>query len=446
MRICFLIITLWGVLCSHPDEVVPVAEHYKLSITQLFALADSNNRSIQAQAAAVAVSQEAVKVAKNAALPTVDAMVSFSYNGDGTITDRNFSHPFTAEIPSFGTNFSLEVTQIIYAGGAIRNGVAISELQAQLAALYAEGNRQDVRFMLVGYYLDLCKMQNQMQVLDRHIEQTEQMLAHMQAKYDQGAALLNDITRYELQREELRFQRIQMDHSIQIVSRQLARALGLPADTVFDTDAQEVANLPGNSFQTTMTQNNAYWQTKTTQEAVALKTASTYIDINRRAEKVARAGRLPQIALTAADYLNGPITIDIPAINKNFNYWFVGVGVKYPIGNLFKTHKEIKTRELAVQQAMKQRDVLEEQLQTAVDAAFIRYTESFDLLATKQKSEKLAQQNYEVVSYRYENDLALLTDLLDASAQKLDAELQSVNSQINIVFNYYKLKHISGTL
>ncbi|MBR6606124.1 MAG: TolC family protein, partial [Prevotella sp.] len=55
-------------------------------------------------------------------------------------------------------------------------------------------------------------------------------------------------------------------------------------------------------------------------------------------------------------------------------------------------------------------------------------------------------ENYKVVDYRYANGLALITDLLDASAQKLDAEMQAVNARINILFNYYKIKYVEGRL
>ena len=47
---------------------------------------------------------------------------------------------------------------------------------------------------------------------------------------------------------------------------------------------------------------------------------------------------------------------------------------------------------------------------------------------------------------RYLNDLALITDMLDASNSKLNAELQLVNAQINILFNLYKLKKTAGCL
>lgn len=45
---------------------------------------------------------------------------------------------------------------------------------------------------------------------------------------------------------------------------------------------------------------------------------------------------------------------------------------------------------------------------------------------------------------RYSADLSLLTDMLDASTSKLDAEVRLVNARVNVVYYYYQLKYISG--
>ncbi len=81
-----------------------------------------------------------------------------------------------------------------------------------------------------------------------------------------------------------------------------------------------------------------------------------------------------------------------------------------------------------------------------VKEAYIRFREAFTVYDTQEKSLELAEQNYKVINNRYLNDLALITDMLDASNFKLSAELQVVNARINILFNYYKLKKASGNL
>lgn len=429
----YYLMALFVTLCI--SSAYAQTESRMLSIENLFRLADENNRSIRAYSTAVEEAQENLKMAKNAYLPSIDASLSLSYNGNGTITDRNFTNAFAAHIPHFGNNFALEVSQVVFAGGAISSGVKITELQQQIAALNAERNRQDVRFLIAGNYLELCKLQNQLQVFESNIVQTQRVLDNMLARVNQGIALHNDITRYELQLQNLNYAKIQLQNAISLLNNQLTVAAGLPQSVVILADTTIV--------QTPLT---ASIQKPGPATALSVQMAEKTEKLAAQAGKIARAERLPQIALFAGDYLDGPVVIEIPAINKNLNYWAVGVGVKYSLGNLYKSGAKIRAAELAVRRASEEKVVAEEQISLAVEDAFTHYREAFSLLETKKKSVELAAQNYNVVSYRYENDLALLTDLLDAASQKLDAELQAINAKINIVFNYYKLKYISGIL
>lgn len=93
-----------------------------------------------------------------------------------------------------------------------------------------------------------------------------------------------------------------------------------------------------------------------------------------------------------------------------------------------------------------QKAVAAEQLNNNVQAAHANYLQSYVELETQQKNVQLAQQNYEVVNNRYLNQLALITDMIDASNMKLDAELNEVDARINIAYAYYKMKYITGQL
>ena len=81
-----------------------------------------------------------------------------------------------------------------------------------------------------------------------------------------------------------------------------------------------------------------------------------------------------------------------------------------------------------------------------MQAAYTNYLQSYVELATQQKSVELARQNYEVVNERYLNQLALITDMIDASNMRLDAELGEVDARINIAYAYYKMRYVAGNL
>ena len=155
---------------------------------------------------------------------------------------------------------------------------------------------------------------------------------------------------------------------------------------------------------------------------------------------------LPKEALVAGEHLDGPITIEVPVLDNNFNYWYVGVGIKYNLSSLFKNNKKVRQAKLNMRKAQEEYSLAQEQIENGVQANYVNFLTSFTDLRTQEKSVELADQNYNVTSNRYKNDLALLTDMLDASNMKLSADLNLVNARINVVYSFYKMKYITHTL
>lgn len=430
-----LIVLCSAVLCSQ----YLCAQSRTMGIEEMFRLADENSKSIQTYRTGKEVSDENLKAAKAQRLPDISASLSGSYWGNGKLWDRDFSNATKIDMPHWGNNFALEAQQVVYAGGAISSGIELAELEKQLAEMDWQKNRQDIRFLLVGHYLNLYKLHNQIEVLHKNMELTDQLIANMQARLEEGTALENDITRYELQRETLRLQLAKVEDACKIANHQLVITLHLPEGTVVQPDT----TLNDSRIQT---MSEANWQELAAQNNLNLQQAETGIKVNRQRVKMERSERLPKISLVAAEHLDGPITIEVPVLDNNFNYWYVGVGVKYNISSLFKNNRKLKAARLNVRKAQETYELAQEQTNHAVQESYVNFLTSFTDLRTQQKSVELADQNYSVTSNRYQNDLALLTDMLDASNMKLSADLGLVNARINVIYNYYKMKYITHTL
>ncbi len=430
-----LIVLCSAVLCSQ----YLCAQSRTMGIEEMFRLADENSKSIQTYRTGKEVADENLKAAKTQRLPDISASLSGSYWGNGKLWDRDFSNATKIDMPHWGNNFALEAQQVVYAGGAISSSIELAELEKQLAEMDWQKNRQDIRFLLVGHYLNLYKLHNQIEVLHKNLELTDQLIANMQARLEEGTALENDITRYELQRETLRLQLAKVEDACKIANHQLVITLHLPEGTVVQPDT----TLNDSQIQTL---SEANWQELAAQNNLNLQQAETGIKINRQRVKMERSERLPKISLVAAEHLDGPITIEVPVLDNNFNYWYVGVGVKYNISSLFKNNRKLKAARLNVRKAQETYELAQEQTNHAVQESYVNFLTSFTDLRTQQKSVELADQNYSVTSNRYQNDLALLTDMLDASNMKLSADLGLVNARINVIYNYYKMKYITHTL
>lgn len=409
------------------------------TLEQLFESAERNSAQLRPSFSAEEEANQEIRVARAGRLPDINASLSFSYIGDGFTTKRNFSDYQKAPIPHYGNALSLSVNQPVYTGGAITSGIQLAELKLTASRYATELQRDNVRFQLTGFYLDIYKYTNLRTVVENNIEQARKVLGEMQARYEQGVALQNDITRYELLVSNLELQLVKINNTIDILNNNLVTIAGLSDGTVIVPDSAILdKSLPS--------QSETSWQSEASVNSPMLKLAQSKVDISRKAEDLTKSERLPKIGLQAGWSIDGPILVEVPPINRNLSYWYVGVGVSYNLSSLFKTNKSLSRSRAATVHATDELVAARENTELAVRADYIRYLESYEELNTQQKSVELADRNYNTVFTRYSADMALITDMLDAANSKLDAEQQLVNARINIIYYYYKLLFTSGKI
>lgn len=409
------------------------------TLEQLFESAERNSAQLRPSFSAEEEANQEIRVARAGRLPDINASLSFSYIGDGFTTKRNFSDYQKAPIPHYGNALSLSVNQPVYTGGAITSGIQLAELKLTASKYATELQRDNVRFQLTGFYLDIYKYTNLRTVVENNIAQARKVLGEMQARYEQGVALQNDITRYELHVSNLELQLVKINNTIDILNNNLVTIAGLPEGTVIVPDSAILdKSLPS--------QSETSWQSEASVNSPMLKLAQSKVDISRKAEDLTKSERLPKIGLQAGWSIDGPILVEVPPINRNLSYWYVGVGVSYNLSSLFKTNKSLSRSRAATVHATDELTAARENTELAVRADYIRYLESYEELNTQQKSVELADRNYNTVFTRYSADMALITDMLDAANSKLDAEQQLVNARINIIYYYYKLLFTSGKI
>ena len=434
MKRRFLI--LLGVVCA----AVPSFAQRSMTLQEMFETADNLNATVRAADFGVQEAKAGVEVAKNAYLPTIQASANVSLIGLGYSMDRNFENVVDEQLPLFGNNLALQASQVVFAGGAIKNGVRAAELGSQLAEVQARSNRNEVRYLIAGTSLEIVKLQNQLQVIESNIDLVKTVLEQMKTRYEEGTVLKSDISRYELLEKNLEFAKVKISSAIEIMGSKLAMAIGLPA---------EESVLPLMEIEIP-----AEDSTFNAEGSPAIQAASLASELSEAKLRIAKAERLPGIALYAGDTFNGPdVTTFISGkmagygrLDKNFNFATVGIGLTYNIDNLYKSGKKIRQSEAAFKASQADLDAAHQGIGLAQTAAQTEYRNSFTQMQICEQAEELAQTSYRQVSDRYEGGLATITDLLDASSDKLESEIAAINARIDILAAYYKLQYICATL
>lgn len=342
-------------------------------------------------------------------------------------------------MPHFDNSLILKATQAIYSGGRISNNIKLKRLQKESYIQDEKQNRQDLRFLLASYYLEISKLSNQKYVYENNISQTRLLVKDMQASYKQGTALKSDITRYELQLQNLELGLTSVKNRINVISYKLASTIGIDPDIMIMTDTTSLFRMPIEEKSKDLWLNNKY-------DIPAMKKADLNIKMSENKLKSIKGEYLPDIKFAITGEMTGPILVEVPPIDINFAYWFAGIEISYNLDVLFKGKKKLTHARINRQKMIIEKEYAEEELQNSVHEAYIGLNEAYTRMQTRLKSVQLAHENYNIVRQRYLNGLSLITDMLDAGNTQLDTELQLANDRINIIYQYFLLKKITGTL
>lgn len=410
-----------------------------MTLEDIFRIAESNSAQLRPSLSAQKEARDEINVARSAWLPDINAALSLSYIGNGFTTKRDFSDVQKAPIPHFGNGLSISISQPIYTGGTIKNSIALAELKSTATQYSFDIKNDNIRFLLTGYYLDIYKNIGLRRVVEENIGAAKQVLSEMQARHEHGTALHNDITRYELLISNLELQLLRINNILDILNTNLVTVAGLPTHTVIVPDSLILErSMPKEGVE--------WWQQEAISHSPSMNLAQVSVDASRRSEMLVRSDRLPKIGLQASWSFDGPILVEVPPINRNLSYWYVGIGVSYNISSLFKNNRALARSRSATHVAMDELEATRENLSMAVKADYVHYLEAYEELKTQQKSVELADRNYHIISTRYSEGMALITDMLDAANAKLEAEQHLVNARINVIYSYYKLLFTSGTI
>lgn len=409
-----------------------------LTVEELFRLGTENSLEIRASLLnrQIAVYNEQTARAEN--LPEVNIAGAGSYVGQPTVFEKGLRRPVHPDVPDWSQSYKAEVIQPLYAGGKIRHNVARASLEKQLAALQTERDKAALKLFLMEKYLNLFELYKEKKVLNQNIEEARRRLHDIRQRRKEGMLTQNDVIRSELQLTDYELALRESEDDILIVSQQLDLILGLAETTVLMPDTSLLAfSPPLPAYEEYISQSANYPE---------LKIACQNIAVARENIFITKANYLPSLSLGASNTLSRPISGSSPTQDLFMNTWNVSVAFSYRLGALYKNRHQVKASQEMVRLQENRREQVQQEWQTMVRSAYIKHQEAADRVKALTRAVEQADENYRIVQNKYLNQLAILTDLLDASTVRLEAELQLTAAKTNVIYTYYQLLRATGKL
>lgn len=410
----------------------------QMTANEVAELAVQNHQQLKVSAQNIDIAKQNTNVAKLQKLPTITASTSQFYLGDAVAIDKDFSNSTNIPMPHYGSSYAVQATQLIFKGGLVNKSIELGGLREQLSKLDLEKNKQDVKFLVISNYLDVYKILNQQEVFQNNKRLAQERLKNIQKFYQQGMVTRNEVIRGELAIKNLDQGILTLVNNKKILNYNLSIALGLPTDT----EIIPIESLGNKEAGIGM----EYYINLAHESNPLMKSAKTNMDVADKNIEIIKTDKMPTVAGFGGYTLQRPITTRNPVLDMYSGGWQTGVSLSYNIDNLYKTKERVKLGELQKTQANDAMTLTQQNIDMAVNAAYVKYQESIQQADILNDAKKLAEENYKITEAKYLNQLAVQAEMIDAQNQKLQSELDYANAEINVLYQYYNLLKSTGTL
>jgi outer membrane protein TolC len=410
----------------------------QLTANDVAELALQNHQQLKISAQNIDIAKQNTNVVKLQKLPNITASTSQFYLGDAVAIDKDFSNSTNVPMPHYGSSYGVQATQLIFKGGLVNKSIEMAGLREQLSELDLEKNKQDVKLLVISNYLDVYKIVNQENVFQNNKKLAQERLKNIQKFYQQGMVTRNEVIRGELAIKNLDQGILTLANNRKILNYNLIIALGLSSDT----EIVPVENLENKESGIGID----YYLNLAHDNNPLLKSAQTNVNVADKNIEIIKTDKMPIISGFGGYSLQRPITTRNPVLDMYSGGWQTGISLSYNIDNLYKTKERVKLGELQKNQANDAVTLTQQNVDMAVNAAYIKYQEAIQQAEILNDAKKLAEENYKITEAKYLNQLAVQAEMIDAQNQKLQSELDYANAEINVLYQYYNLLKSTGTL
>jgi outer membrane protein len=443
-RAWLLTLTISTVIAYQAQAQANSQAQLVLTLDKAWQQAETYNKEVQLQQQQVAISKELIKDRQTERLPRVLTRGEYTYLGAlyGYEPKKWLSNPESVPVPPSPHVYSaaLRTEWDVYTGGRIKNQIETQAVNAELEGQRLSLTREDIRLRVAQVYLDLKRNLVYRGLTQGNITESERRLRQIQSLYKNGVVLRSDVLRAELQTSRQQLLLTEINNNITLANQRLNILMGAP---------EEQPNVPAEDILPDMALLTSSYEDYVRQaqgQAPELRVAGLQTRLSQLRVEASEVIRRPQVGMYAGYSYNFPNRLTFPFVPQVYSFGEVGVRVAYNItGRYYDRHAE-RAAELGLErQKLAEQNVLD-QKREEVKTAYVRFQETLERIRIAQQNIQQASENYRIVNSTYFNQLALLTDLLDADNQLLQSRFDLVTAQVQAATQYYQLQKALGTL
>jgi outer membrane protein TolC len=426
--ICFF----YEVGFSQNEEVAKI-----IKLEEAIQLGVQNNNQLKMAHSDVSIANENLSQTKIVKVPRVGVNMGYNYIGDPVIYDGFYESKLNVDYFNHQASANIFASMPLYYGGVINNQIDKQQLMVDMQESVLKMTESEIKQTITAQFFTLEKLYKQIEVTKQNIINTELRIKQLQSRVINGQNLKSDLLRTELQQSNFEVAVFRSSNSIELISNYLDILIGLPTNTKLKPVLEGIL-IPNTDMSLEQILTEAYQnRNEIKRSEISVKIAESDMDITK-------SGFKPDI--NANLLLNTQYPAQWPDYPNLLNYWAAGVSLNWDISSFYNLKHRINGDQLQIDKSNIALDATKDFINQDVKATFVRFTESIRNISTFKKDVDLAMSNYKIVKSRYDNDFALISDIVDAELQLNEAKISLNNANIDSIIQYYSLQFAMGKL
>jgi len=409
------------------------------TLQQCIDSAQVNNKNLQISRNTVLLGQQKHNEAIANLIPKINAVADYRYYTDlpyqlipmtmfggpeGQFKENQFGVPHNI-------NANLQFSMPLY-NSQILGAMRTTKIGSELNELQYKRTEEQVFFDVSNIYYNAQILQQQILFIDSNLVNTKKLLQNMQLLKEQLMAKATDVSKIQLQLEQLMTQKDIANNKYEQVLNSLKLTMGISISENIHTE-------PIIQYEKT----NEYSISETIESQI-VKTQNKLLMSELSTLKYSR---LPSLSLYGTYGQTGFGYTEKPNdFLKFFPVGFVGVQFSYPLLNGTVTQKKINQKKIEIQNSELQLDLITEQNNMLTENAKRQKATAQRTVETTFLQIKLAQTVYDQTVLQQKEGTATLTDVLLADNALREAQ----QTYLSVVIDYLKadleLKKLTGNL
>lgn len=424
-------------VCSMAQQA---PESYALSMQDAILLAKENNNTVTAARYGLEASAASLDEVKSHVMPHVVAQASGKrlsnvtlYEGGGLTGSESIPPPPA----SYQASAGIEASFNVYSGGKHEATIKQFEASERLADIGVKERQGNVALETVQHYLEILRLSKLDSLYKEQVEKENIRLKNINSLYKNGKVTRSDLLRAEINLSDREYEKKENESNIAISRNRLAVLLNLPMQTAITLTDTTLVN--GAAESETLAPGNE-------DSAYSLQLASQNAVLQQARIQEAQSNYYPSIALIAAYGYNYPNYLHYPYIDQVYAVGFVGFKMEYSIASLYQNNHKVRAEKKHLEEIKFNELAAKDNVLLQLNTLQIKMGDMREKAALAKKEIEQAKVNYKIVSTKYFNQLALMTDLLDADNLYLQSKYSLVEAQIMLQYYYYQSLYTTGKL